>query len=99
MCIDLIKEKSVFVKNLRKVLRVNKLAYFSFPIFPQNTYKLSDEEKATFERYVRVPSAEEQVTIWTHLFESNGFKIEEKAFDSTVWKTKSENIKGMYMLN
>lgn len=95
MCIDLINQKSVFVRNLKRLLRPSAGAYFTFPIFPDITRKLSADERALYEQYVKLPDQSGQLKVWTDLFEDNDFEIVHKEVESAVWTLHSQNLLGM----
>ena len=92
MVIFLIKEKSMFASNLKRLLKENGRAFFAFPTFPSLLAKLSAEEKQFYEQYVKVPEGEQQLKVWTDIFEAKGFRIEHKEVENAVWTLKTKDL-------
>ena len=58
-------------------------AYISFAVSPDPTFKLTDELKERFGKYLKTPPIDQQMKVWTDLFEENGFTIEYQEIEST----------------
>ena len=82
MCIMYIKERMTLVKNIRKLMAPGARAYISFALIPDPTFKLTDELRQRFGKYLKTPPIDQQMKTWIHLFEENGFTIEYQEIES-----------------
>ena len=94
MCISLVRQKNTFVQNLKKLMSTDARAYFSFPLYPDINTKLKGEFEEKLGGFVKMPSLEGQMQVWTDLFEANGLTVEFQDIQNSVWPHKSEAVLG-----
>ena len=97
MCISLIREKSIFVENLKKLMSNGARAYFSVFLYPDINIKLEGKSKEEFGCFVEIPSFERQMQIWNNLFEDNQISVDFQDIQTTEWLHKKDHMKGIWI--